>query len=229
MRSYQGNRSLILLSTTLASACLGATATFTPVGQATVAPGTPVQFNVTIAAQTLLGFNTADIVIGTNHARALSFAYSPAWQSAFVYVTPPTPDLGFRFYAQYVFVGGSNSASVGRSIALGVVTIDTTGLIEGTYEVRIDADLLPDRISALSLNEAREDVSGLGVFTVVCPPADPQCDNDVDLLDFQLLHPCVTGPDVPAIPQCRRYDMDADADVDFGDVAEFLAQFTGAH
>jgi hypothetical protein len=165
-------------------------------------------------------------VIGIQNGREISFAYSAAWQSAFANVTPPAPDTGF--YPQDVFVGGNNASSVGRTILLGSATIDTTGLAEGPYAVRIDADLRPDRLSALSLAGVREDLSGVGVFAVVCPPADPQCDNDVDLIDFQLLLPCVIGPDVAAEGPCRRYDTDGDADVDFGDLSEFLAQFTGA-
>lgn len=222
------NRNVILtlVSAATVSAALAGTATFTPIGATSVAPGTAVQWSVTVSAQTLAGIDAADIVIGTQQARDLTFSYSPAWQSAFAQVTSPAYDTGF--YAQDVFVGGNNSTSVGRTLSLGTVTIDTTGLVEGSYEVRIDADLRPDRVSAVLLAGAREDVSGVGVFIIACPPADPQCDNDVDLNDFQLLAPCVSGPDVAASSQCQRYDMDGDADVDFGDMADFLAQFTGA-
>lgn len=228
MRTAFSNRSLFPLSVLLASACLGATAAFTPIGPSTVSPGTPVQFNVTVSTQTLAGFDAADIVIGSHQAHNLSFVYSAAWQSAFAAVTPPTPDLLPGYYAQDVFVGGNRAPTILQSLALGVVTVDTTGLLEGDHQVRIDADVVTNQISTIALSGSVEDVVGLGVFAVVCPPVDPQCDNDVDLGDFQLLAPCVTGPDVPAGVQCQRYDMDADADVDFGDVSEFLAQFTGA-
>lgn len=228
MRTALLHRSPIVVSAALVSACLGATATFTPIGPSTVSPGTIVRFDIVISAQSPSGFDAADIVIGCDHARDLSFAYSAAWQSAFAGVTPPTQDFLPGVYAQDVFVGGNRAANVVHSLSLGVVSIDTTALLEGNYEVRIDADVLPDQISALTLVQAKEDVSGFGAFAVVCPPPDPQCDNDVDLNDFQLLAPCVTGPEVTATPQCQRYDVDADADVDFGDVSEFLAQFTGA-
>ena len=225
-RSRRVSRSGILFgSLTTVVASLGATATFTPVGQTVVTPGTPVVFNVSVAAQTLSGFDAADIVIGSNAASDLSFAYSLAWQAAFNRVTPPTP-LGL--YAQDVFVGGNNPLSVGQSMALGTLTVHTVGLVEGTYDVRVDANLRPD-LSSLVLAGVHEDLSGIGTFTIACAAADPQCDNDVDLNDYQLLHPCITGPEQVPQNRCLRYDMDGDADVDFGDLADFFAQFTGAN
>ncbi len=225
-RSRCVSRSSVLFgSLTTVVASLGATATFTPVGQTVVAPGTPVVFNVSVAAQTLSGFDAADIVIGSNAASDLSFAYSSAWQAAFNRVTPPTPDLGL--YAQDVFVGGNNPLSVGQSMALGTLTVHTVGLVEGTYNVRVDANLRPD-LSSIVLGGVHEALSGIGTFTIACAAADPQCDNDVDLNDFQMLRPCITGPGLVPQDGCLRYDMNGDADVDFGDLAIFMAQFTGS-
>jgi len=210
------------LSTAVA---LGATATFTPVGPTAIAPGTPVTFSVSVSAQTLAGFNSADIVIGSNDASDVTFTYAPAWQAAFANVTPPTPDLGL--YAQDVFVGGNNPTSVGRTLALGDVIVHTEGLVEGTYRVSIDSNAGPE-ISSLILAGVHEGLSGEGTFTIVCPPADPQCDADVDLADFRLMLPCVTGPDQTPSGACSRYDANADGIVDLWDVGEFLQQFTGA-
>ncbi len=203
---------------------MGATATFSPVGPTQVAPGTAVVFNVSVATETLPGFDAADIVIGSDHASDLGFTYSSAWQAAFGRVTPPTADVGL--YVQDVFVGGNNTSSVGTTLPLGTVTVYTAGLSEGSYDVRIDADVARD-VSSLILTGVHEDLGGLGTFTIACPFADPQCDNDVDLDDFQLLWSCIGGPQ-QSDPQCGRYDTDADADVDLVEVGEFLSQFTGA-
>jgi len=224
-RRRTAHRSLAALVVLAASSAWGASATFTPLGDIAVAPGIPVQYSVIISAQTLPGFDAADIVIGSNHARDVAFAYSAVWQTAFLNVTPPTPDLGL--YKQDVFVGGNNPSSVGQSLVLGIVTVDTTGMIEGSYEVRIDADLRVDQLSALVLAGVREDLSGSGTFSIVCPPADPECDNDVDLNDYRLLYPCVAGPGRTPTDQCLRYDMDGDVDVDFADVGKFVRQFSG--
>ncbi len=206
-------------------ATLGATATFTPVGDTIVPPGTPVVFTVSVAVQTMLGFDAADIVIGSDAASDVSFAYHAAWDIAFDRVTPATTDLGL--YAQDVFVGGNNSVSVGRSLSLGTVTVQTVGMIEGTYDVRIDADVGPD-ISSLVLAGVHEDLAGRGSFTIACDAADPECDNDVDLGDYRALRPCMTGPEEAPAAQCMRFDMDDDADVDLEDWTLFLERFTGA-
>lgn len=52
-------------------------------------------------------------------------------------------------------------------------------------------------------------------------------DGDVDSNDFALFADCMTGPEVPAGPDCALADFDCDADVDLGDFALFQQQFSG--
>lgn len=47
-------------------------------------------------------------------------------------------------------------------------------------------------------------------------------DGDVDIEDYALLAPCITGPNQPTTTACRPFDGDLDGDVDLNDVAEFL-------
>jgi hypothetical protein len=47
-------------------------------------------------------------------------------------------------------------------------------------------------------------------------------DGDVDVEDFALLAPCISGPYQPTTPDCRPFDSDLDGDVDLNDMAEFL-------
>ncbi len=208
-----------------ATVSLGATATFTPVGSPTAMPGTPVAFTVTVATEILGAFDSADIVIGSNDASDVAFAYSAAWESAFSNVTPPTADVGL--YAQDIFVGGNHNAPVGALLVLGTATVDTTDMVEGTYQVRIDPGLAPD-VSSLVLEGVHEDLQGAGEFTIACAFADPECDNDVDLADYNGIQACVEGPGTTASPACERYDDDGDGDVDLGDLNAFVRQFTGA-
>ncbi len=208
----------------MATSAYGATATFTPIGPTTVAPGTPVSFTITVSATPPSVFDAADIVIGSNDASSLSFSYSTAWQAAFGNVTPPTPVMR---YAQDVFVGGNNTTPVGTSLALGTVTLQTDGMTEGTFDVRIDPDVGPD-VSSLVLAGQHEGLSGLGQFTVVCETFDPQCDSDVDLSDFTLFQSCMAGPIDTATSPCLRFDANGDSRIDLADLHAMFAQFTGA-
>ena len=46
------------------------------------------------------------------------------------------------------------------------------------------------------------------------PLADFDGDGDVDRQDVDLFEPCVSGPAIPCVPECRDKDLDADGDVD---------------
>ena len=58
---------------------------------------------------------------------------------------------------------------------------------------------------------------------------DPDGDGDVDLMDYQVLHGCLEGPEVAVDGICLTdFDPDGDGDVDLADVRAFQAAFTGA-
>ncbi|MBI4717170.1 MAG: hypothetical protein HY763_05150 [Planctomycetes bacterium] len=201
------------------------TATFTPVGPTTVAPGTPLTFQVTLAVSALASFDAADVVIGCAQATDLSFAYSAAWTAAFANVTPPTADVGF--YTQDVFVGGNNPNPVGTNLSLGTVTVSTTGMAEGSYTVRIDPSV--DRgVSRLTLDGVLEPLSGSATFTLLCV-FNPDCDTDVDAADYAVMYSCATGPGGTVSNACRRFDVNSDGHVDLKDFSTFTRQFTGSH
>lgn len=212
-----------------ASSALAATVTLTPQGPSTVRPGQLVTFDLVISTGTLPSFSGADVVIGSNEAAGLSFAYHTEWQEAFSNVSPVTVDVGF--YKHDVFVGGNNPTSVGTSLSLGVVTIETAGLAEGTYEVRVDPVIDQD-ISKLYLfvPPARQDeaLHGFAQFTVRCQTADADCDNDVDLLDYGLFTACLGGPGKVMSGPCARFDHDGDDDVDLADAGGLWAGFSGS-
>lgn len=165
---------------TLGSACIAAalswagdsaraaTATFTPVGPTHVEAGTNIVFQVTVAVSTLPGFDAADVVIGSDDATDLAFSYSSQWTSAFSTVSTPTFDVGF--YAQDVFVGGNHSASVGTSLLLGTITVNTTGMANGAYQLRIENSV--DGVSTLARSGTPEALNGSGAFTIG-PPLVP--------------------------------------------------------
>lgn len=143
-----------------------ATATFTPVGPTHVQAGANIVFQVTVAVSSLTGIDAADAVIGSDEAADLAFSYSSQWTTAFSTVSTPTFDVGF--YAQDVFVGGNNSASVGTSLLLGTVTVGTTGMPDGAYQIRIDNSL--DGVSTLARSGTPEALNGSGAFTIGPPP-----------------------------------------------------------
>ena len=53
-------------------------------------------------------------------------------------------------------------------------------------------------------------------------------DGDVDLYDYTLFVPCMSGPNVPYDPNtCEDCDFDGDGDVDLSDCALLIASFAG--
>ncbi len=57
-------------------------------------------------------------------------------------------------------------------------------------------------------------------------PGDQDADGDVDLDDFALFAPCMTGPDNGPYPEgCDAFDFDRDLDVDLADLAGFQRAF----
>jgi hypothetical protein len=147
-----------------AKATFAATATFAPVGATHVPRGDPISFTVTVTASPA-GFNSADIVIGSVDANNLTFAYSPQWLSAFANITPVSYDNGF--YMQDVFVGGNNASSVGQSLLLGTITVDTANMSVGPHAVTVDHAI--DGVSTLGLAGMPQPLSGSVSFQVTPP------------------------------------------------------------
>lgn len=153
--------SLLILLTLGSAAADGAVAVFDPPHIDLLLPGDPAIFEITLTADSLEGFNWADVVIGIDEANALlSFDYSSQWENAFANVSPVTYDGGF--YLHDVYAGGNNPSSVGTELTLGTLTVDTTNLSEGPYEVTIDYGL--DGISSLGLDAQSEPLNGHGTF-----------------------------------------------------------------
>ena len=57
---------------------------------------------------------------------------------------------------------------------------------------------------------------------------DYDCDEDVDLLDFENWAACMTGPDAgPYDEGCATFDFNGDQDVDHADFSAFQRFFGG--
>jgi len=152
-------------------------ATFQGSGQS-VTPGTPVAMNVVLSTESLapLGFNSADVLIGTHDSVPFSFAYAPEWTAAMLTsVSAPSFDNGIYVPGHDVLLGGSNTAGVvGNSLALGTVTFNTAGLAQGDYLVQVDSQF--DGFSVLNRglpgqSRVEEGIFGQGRFSVVPEPA----------------------------------------------------------
>lgn len=144
----------------------GAVATFDPPHIQPVTPGEDVSFTITVAVDSLAAFNWAEAVIGIEEDVALSFQYSDEWNAAFpaANISAPVYDLGV--YVRDVYVGADGDTSIDTELALGTVTVDTTGLPDGTYTVMIDST---DGVSGLGLDDVWEDLDGLGTFYIPEP------------------------------------------------------------
>lgn len=144
----------------------GAVATFDPPHVQPVTPGQDVSFNITVAVDSLAVFNWAEAVIGIEEDVALAFEYSDEWYAAWPpgNVSPPVYDVGV--YVRDVYVGADGDTPIDRALALGTVTVGTTGLPDGTYTVMIDSS---DDVSALGLDAVWEDLDGMGTFYIPEP------------------------------------------------------------
>ena len=147
------------------------TATFIP-SDVYVPAGTPAIFDIEITSG-VGNFDAADLLIGSDDLAtpvpsitAGDFAYHPDWNAAFASVTTPVYATGMFGYDYFVQVGGGNSTPVGASVMLGTVTLDTTGVPNGDYYVRIDSN---DGFSELALAGAGEDLSGYGIIHIPEP------------------------------------------------------------
>jgi len=67
-----------------------------------------------------------------------------------------------------------------------------------------------------------------GGFWFAQPPGDCVFDGVVNLLDFNQLVDCTTGPDATTVDACRCQDTDSDGDVDLHDFAGFQSGFSGS-
>ncbi len=151
------------------SPSLAATVTFTPIGATTVDAGTDIVMVLSVTAVNLASFDAADIIIGSNDANDIAFTYDPAWTSAFSNTSTPLFDVGF--YNQDVFVGGNNITSVGSTLVLGTITVNTTGMSGGLHQVVVDNAI--DNFSRLALAGVTESLSGSGSFQVIAPLQSP--------------------------------------------------------
>jgi len=89
--------------------------------------------------------SAADVVIGSDSV-PFTFVYSDEWLAAMSSVTIPA---SVGFYPNDWLVGGvSPTIGVGRSIELGTITLQMTGLMLGEYGIFVDSNL--DGISGIA-------------------------------------------------------------------------------
>lgn len=133
--------------------------------KASVLPGEPAVFGVTLVSDTLGDIQGADVVLGSDDV-AFGFQYSDEWGSAMVNVSTPSPLGIFPFD---LFVGGNGPLPIGlSSILLGTVTVETTGLAEGQYSIFVDSSR--DGFSSIGLGTTFDPISGTGLINVVPEP-----------------------------------------------------------
>ncbi len=162
MRVVRASTIAVILGGLMSSSLWAGAVTFTPVGPTAVDAGTDIVMTLSVTSVSLASFDAADIIIGSTDAADIAFVYDTAWTSAFSNVTTPAFDVGF--YSQDVFVGGNNAASVGSTLVLGTITIDTTGMSGGSHQVVVDN--ATDGFSRLALAGMTEPLTGAGIFQI---------------------------------------------------------------
>lgn len=138
-------------------------------------PGADQAFDVSVQTPDT-GIDALDIVMAARDASgiqssAMSFAFDSAFANAFNFtLVADGPPVGSgRAFAS------ANGGLVGQDILVGRLTIDTTGLPLGTYEIFTDNDAEgifgPDGISNAQVNGVKTPLFGAGSFNIVPEPA----------------------------------------------------------
>jgi hypothetical protein len=112
------------------SNAVGAIVRFSPESAALSGIDTRATFEVTIIPEVEGGFDTADLLFGSEDGlRMLDFEYSDDWYAAFVIASRPTHDwLGNLWIS-----GNSPTLNDVPSLFAGILTVDATGLEMGEY------------------------------------------------------------------------------------------------
>lgn len=104
-----------------------------------VKPGEPAVFILTV--ENAEQFNGADIVVGSDDVLSMSFVYSETWKSSMPGGWPSAGANPAGVYASDLYLTGNNViGGFFNSLELGTLTIDTTGLKNGIYTLKIDSD-----------------------------------------------------------------------------------------
>ena len=129
--------------------------------------GTTATFDVSVATNGGAGFNSADLLIGSNDLALMSFDYTQEALDAFGFfiTNPPAPNTSF--YADGFSIGGFAPGGLASGIILGTLTVDAAGLAAGEYTVMVDSSI----DGGFSNLDASESISGFGTVSVVPEPA----------------------------------------------------------
>lgn len=160
-----------LVAALVGSPTWGGTVTFSPNLQT---PGLDEVVRMTLTLQAtgaVTDISAADVVIGSHQLLPFTFTYSDEWLAAMANVAIPI-SVGF-YPGEDLLVGGSHPAvGVGRSIELGTITVQTTGLAADLYMIEVDTNI--DGISGIfrglpGQDFVSEPLRGQGTFAVGVP------------------------------------------------------------
>jgi len=98
-------------------------------------------FEVTVIPEVEGGFDTADIVFGSDDGLTMvDFTYSDDWEAAFTTVLHPVP-VGVYPWDDLLISGGSPTLNDVPSLFAGTLTVDVAGLTWGAHYVHVDAGI----------------------------------------------------------------------------------------
>ncbi|NOX59103.1 MAG: PEP-CTERM sorting domain-containing protein [Planctomycetes bacterium] len=177
MKAFVGGALVLALGASTVFAA--ATANFTPTSPTSVTAGTPITVDISISKSGgLNSFDFANIAIGsTDPVFGLSFGFNPDWQAAFAFPGVPVIDsVMLPAYTRSVSITSDNDPfGIGdATLALGTVTIDTTAMAPGLYDIRISNATDGGFSELVSVNEgggAQDPIEGLMGFEIVPEPA----------------------------------------------------------
>ncbi len=107
----------------------------------------------------------------------------------------------------------------------GMITVPVTGGWQNWTTVGATAELMAGLQEMRFVNSSSDDEYNINYFAIF-DVADLDRDGDVDGADAVVMLSCLTGAEMPPLPDCADTDLDGDGDVDVHDIAEFQIGFS---
>ncbi len=157
----------VLLVVFATSNVLAGTVTFTPLTSTSVLEGETIRFEIGVEPTGFDSFNLVGITTGSDDGlQIMSLDFSQEWADAQAF-PPPIPAEPAGSYASDLFFGGFLSTPA-PSFTIGTLTVGTTGLATGDYQILVDGDA-DVGLSFIALDAAEELLFGSAGVTVLVP------------------------------------------------------------
>lgn len=156
----------------MGSTVLAGTVSFDP-SAVGVMPGEDAVYDVYVQTSDLGSFDTVSMLLGSHDGLAMTVEYDAAFEASCS--LPPAAPTAFFVYTTDLNFGGNNFGMWQAPLLVGTLTIDTTGLAEGSYQFGVssayETDTIGSGLSSLAAGFDAEPLEGMGTLRVLPEPA----------------------------------------------------------